>query len=172
MPLSFQPHSPHVNPSKEEDIIKLYISISISWSARWYIYLYICLHIHFCKHTCNILQRFRKLKYRSHIAVLQSHTRLCLQSRVNAELSTDFVRFLCRLSFTCCTLGKLSLGEFSLRKRKFWRIEHAKPARIIGLGNAHAKMSLEIAHMSLFAPTFFMDTTCGVFLGDKKTTVG
>ena len=42
-------------------------------------------------------------------------------------------------------------GEFSLRKRKFWRIEHAKPARIIGLGNARAKMFLELAHVSLFA---------------------
>ena len=25
MPLSFQPYSPHVNPRKEEDIIKVYI---------------------------------------------------------------------------------------------------------------------------------------------------
>ena len=53
--------------------------------------------------------------------------------------------------FTCCTLGKLSLGEFSLRKGKFWQLEHATPARIIGLGNARAKMSLELAHVSLFA---------------------
>ena len=43
------------------------------------------------------------------------------------------------------------MGEFSLRKRKFWGLEHATPARIIGLGNARAKMSLEIAHVSLFA---------------------
>ena len=42
-------------------------------------------------------------------------------------------------------------GGFSLRKRTFWRLDHAKPARIIGLGNARAKMSLEIAHVSLFA---------------------
>ena len=30
-------------------------------------------------------------------------------------------------------------------------LEHAKPARIIGLGNARAKMFLELAHVSLFA---------------------
>ena len=53
--------------------------------------------------------------------------------------------------FTCCTLGKLSLGEFSPRKRKFWRLEQTKPARIKGLGNVHAQISLEIAHVSLFA---------------------
>ena len=150
MPLSFQPDLPHVNPRNEEDIIKVYISISISWSARWYIYLYIS-HIHFCKHICKILYCYRTLKYRRHIRCFQSHTRLCLQSRVNAELSTEFVGFLCRLIFTCCTLGKLSLGEFSLRKRKFWRLENAKPARITGLGNPRAKMSLELAHVSLFA---------------------
>ena len=85
--------------------------------------------------------------------------------------------------FTCCTLGKLSLGEFSLRKGKFWQLEHATPARIIGLGNARAKMSLELAHVSLFAgygepggcnqhQTFFMDTTCGMFVDDGKTIVG
>ena len=39
-----------------------------------------------------------------------------------------------------------------MRKRKFWGLEHATPARIIGLGNARAtEMSLEIAHVSLFA---------------------
>ena len=53
--------------------------------------------------------------------------------------------------FTCCTLGKLWLGEFSPRKGKFWRLEQTKPATIIGLGNVHAQMSLEIAHVSLFA---------------------
>ena len=30
-------------------------------------------------------------------------------------------------------------------------LEQAKPARIIGLGNARAKMFLELAHVSLFA---------------------
>ena len=86
-------------------------------------------------------------------------------------------------SFTCCTLGKLSLGEFSLRKGKFWRPEQTKLARIIGLGNVHAQISLEIAHVSLFAgygesggcnehQTFFVDTTRGVFLGDGETIVG
>ena len=53
--------------------------------------------------------------------------------------------------FTCCTLGKLSLGEFSRRKGKFWRLEQTKPATIIRLGNVHAQISLEIAHVSLFA---------------------
>ena len=42
-------------------------------------------------------------------------------------------------------------GGFSLRKRTFWRLDHAKPARIIGLGNARAKMSLALAHVSPFA---------------------
>ena len=42
-------------------------------------------------------------------------------------------------------------GGGSVRKRTFWRLDHAKPARIIGLGNARAKMSLELAHVSLFA---------------------
>ena len=54
-------------------------------------------------------------------------------------------------SFTCCTLGKLSLEEFSPRKGKFWRLEQTKPSRIIRLGNVHAQISLEIAHVSLFA---------------------
>ena len=57
--------------------------------------------------------------------------------------------------FTCYTLGKLSLGEFSPRKGKFWRLEQTKPARIVGLGNVYAQISLEIAHVSLFAPDIF-----------------
>ena len=104
-----------------------------------------------CKNTKRLVQCYGTMNWWRYSCVFLSHTRLCLQSKVNAELSADFVRFLCRLSFMCCTLGKLSLGEFSLRKRKFWWIEYAKPARIIGLGNARAKMSLELAHVSLFA---------------------
>ena len=50
-------------------------------------------------------------------------------------------------SFTCCTLGKLSLGEFSLRKGKFWWLEQTKLARIIGLGNVNARISLAKSHM-------------------------
>ena len=46
---------------------------------------------------------------------------------------------------------KAFAGGFSLGKRKFWRIEQTKPARIIGLGNVHVQISLEIAHVSLFA---------------------
>ena len=43
--------------------------------------------------------------------------------------------------------GKLSLGEFSLRKGKFWWLEQTKPARIIGLGNVNARISLAKSHM-------------------------
>ena len=46
---------------------------------------------------------------------------------------------------------KAFAGGFSLRKGNFWRLEQTKPARIIGLGNVHVQISLEIAHVSLFA---------------------
>ena len=46
---------------------------------------------------------------------------------------------------------KAFAGEFSPRKGKFWRLEQTKPARIKGLENVHAQISLEIAHVSLFA---------------------
>ena len=42
-------------------------------------------------------------------------------------------------------------GSLACEKENSWRLEHAKPARIIGLGNARAKMFLELAHVSLFA---------------------
>ena len=42
-------------------------------------------------------------------------------------------------------------GSLVCEKENFGGLEHATPARIIGLGNARAKMSLEIAHVSLFA---------------------
>ena len=48
-------------------------------------------------------------------------------------------------------IWKAFVGGFSLRKGKFWRLEQTKPAGIIGLGNVHAQISLEIALVSLFA---------------------
>ena len=54
--------------------------------------------------------------------------------------------------FTSCTLGKLiRWGNLAREKDNFWRLEQTKPARIIGLGNVHPQISLEIAHVSLFA---------------------
>ena len=83
----------------------------------------------------------------------------------------------------CCTLGKLSLGEFSPRKGKFWQLEQTKPARIIRQGNVHAQISLEIAHVSLFAGYresevasntrhFSWIRPVGCFFGDGETIIG
>ena len=43
-------------------------------------------------------------------------------------------------------------GSLACEKENSWRLEHAKPARIIGLGNARAKMFLALAHVSLQPP--------------------
>ena len=47
-------------------------------------------------------------------------------------------------------------------------LEHAKPARIIGLGNARAKMFLELAHVSLFADYGDLEAATTVEPGIKR----
>ena len=50
-------------------------------------------------------------------------------------------------SVTCCTLGKLiRWGNLAREKENL-----GGSSRLIGLGNVHAQISLEIAHVSLFA---------------------